>query len=67
VHFIASDAHDNHYRCPRLSGARDAAAELIGEQAARALVIDHPRAVLNNGKILPAPARRYESKRRWLF
>lgn len=46
VHMIATDAHRRRGRPPVLSEARDRAAELIGSEAARKLVEDHPRAVI---------------------
>jgi protein-tyrosine phosphatase len=51
VHFIASDAHGAGGRSPVLSLARDAAARLIGADAAQKLVHDNPEAVLNNRSI----------------
>lgn len=48
VHFIASDAHGVKSRNPRLSAARDAAARIIGPEAAEKLVTDNPRAVVTN-------------------
>jgi protein-tyrosine phosphatase len=46
VHFLASDAHRSKTRRPVLSKARAAAAILIGEQRARALVCENPSAVI---------------------
>ena len=46
VHLLASDAHWAHERAPRLAGGRDAAAKVIGEEAARALVESNPEAIL---------------------
>jgi len=46
VHVIASDAHDTRHRTPILSQARAAAAEIAGEEVARALIEDNPRAIL---------------------
>lgn len=64
IHFLASDAHNTQRRPPRLSAGRDEAARLIGDEAARALVEDNPRAVLS-GKTLevpePEPFRRFFS------
>ena len=48
VHFIASDAHGVKGRPPILSAARDAAAKIIGAEAAEKLVNANPEAVLNN-------------------
>ena len=48
VHVLATDAHDMEKRVPILSSARDAAAELCGEEIAAALVEGNPRAIINN-------------------
>jgi protein-tyrosine phosphatase len=48
VHFIASDAHGLKSRPPMLSAARDAAAKIIGVDAASKLVEANPEALLNN-------------------
>ncbi len=48
VHFIASDAHGVKNRTPLLSAARDAAAKIIGSDAAEKLVNANPAAVLSN-------------------
>jgi len=52
VHFIASDAHRAIGRPPGLSRAVEAAAKIVGESKARAMVTEIPRAVLDN-KALP--------------
>jgi protein-tyrosine phosphatase len=52
VHFIASDAHGVIGRPPGLSRAVEAAAKIVGESKARAMVTEVPRAVLEN-KALP--------------
>ena len=46
VHLLASDAHWTHERLPRLAAGRDAAARVVGEDAARALVGVNPGAIL---------------------
>jgi len=46
VHVLSSDAHDVRHRPPSLSDAVRAAARLIGSEAARRLVEDNPRAIL---------------------
>jgi protein-tyrosine phosphatase len=48
AHFVASDAHDAVVRPPRLSRAYAAIAERWGEQRARRLTVDNPKAVLEN-------------------
>ena len=52
VHIIASDAHWADERPPRLSASRAAAARIVGEDAARRLVEDNPRAIIE-GRDLP--------------
>lgn len=54
VHFIASDAHGVKGRPPILSAARDAAARIIGAEAAEKLVSENPEAVLNNQNAIAA-------------
>ena len=48
VHVLATDAHDTEKRIPILSTARDAAAEICGDEVADALVDGNPRAILES-------------------
>ena len=48
VHVLATDAHDTEKRIPVLSTARDAAAEISGDEVAQALVEGNPRAVISS-------------------
>jgi len=52
VHVLATDAHDTEKRVPVLSTAREAAAEICGDDVAEALVEANPRAIIEN-KPLP--------------
>ena len=52
VHAVASDAHDPKHRPPRLSPARAAVAQIVGEEVAKSLVEDNPRAVVE-GRPMP--------------
>jgi len=52
VHVLASDAHDDRYRKPILSEARDAVSRRFGADLARELVLDNPEAIVN-GRMLP--------------
>ena len=52
VQIIASDAHRAIGRPPGLSRAVEAAAKIVGESKARAMVTEVPRAILEN-KVLP--------------
>jgi protein-tyrosine phosphatase len=46
VHFLATDAHSPGWRRPVLSSGVKAAAKIVGEAAARRMVIDNPASVL---------------------
>jgi len=48
VHVLATDAHDLEKRIPVLSTAREAAADICGEEIAQALVEGNPRAIINS-------------------
>jgi protein-tyrosine phosphatase len=48
VHVLATDAHDTEKRVPVLSTARDAVAEICGDEVAEALVEANPRAVIQS-------------------
>ncbi len=48
AHVLATDAHDTEKRVPILSRARDAAAEICGEEIAEVMVAGNPRAILAN-------------------
>ena len=54
VHFLATDTHRHKSRPPILSKGRDAAAAIIGEERARALVETNPQAAIN-GEALQVP------------
>jgi len=51
IHFIGSDAHNTRSMAPRLSEAVKNVEYVIGEERARALVNDNPRAVLDDKEI----------------
>jgi protein-tyrosine phosphatase len=59
VHILATDAHDEVKRPPRLSQGFEAAAKRVGEAEATHLVLTRPRAVLENlpPSAVPAPPR----------
>jgi len=48
VHVLATDAHDMEKRVPILSKSRDAAAGIVGDEIAEALVQGNPGAILGN-------------------
>ena len=58
AHFIASDAHDATDRTPALDGARDFVIRHYGEETARRLLIENPRAVISGEAITPAAPHR---------
>jgi protein-tyrosine phosphatase len=61
VHFLASDAHRPERRPPILSRGRDAAAAVIGEEAALKLVWDNPLAVVEGIDLPVAPVIPWET------
>lgn len=63
VHVIASDSHDVRYRPPVMAAAMRAAAAIVGEEAARLMVEDHPRAILDGRAIEPGEPRRPPRRR----
>ncbi|MHB1132153.1 MAG: tyrosine-protein phosphatase [Chloroflexota bacterium] len=66
VHVLATDAHDPRERPPVLSAAVSAAARLVGEAAALALVTITPAAILAGHAVRP-PEPRQPRGRRWWF
>jgi protein-tyrosine phosphatase len=48
VHLLASDAHSNRRRVPRLSAGFEVAERILGREEALRLVIDRPQAILDN-------------------
>lgn len=48
VHVLATDAHDTEKRVPVLSSAREAVADICGEEVADALVKGNPQAILDS-------------------
>jgi protein-tyrosine phosphatase len=48
AHILASDAHSVTRRIPRLSAGLEVAAKLLGPEQARYLVLDRPKAILDN-------------------
>jgi protein-tyrosine phosphatase len=51
VHVIASDAHNLDRRPPIMSKARDLVAEIVGAEAAEALVTGNPAAIVDGEPI----------------
>lgn len=66
VHVIASDTHYAHGpRSPLLSEGVDAAAALVGEERAQAMVVDTPKAILGDQPIEFEPPTSDRAPRRW--
>jgi protein-tyrosine phosphatase len=61
VHFLATDTHRTKSRPPILSKGRDAAAAIIGREAATALVESNPRAVINGEPLRVTPPVPFKS------
>jgi protein-tyrosine phosphatase len=55
VHIIASDAHRSSHRTPTLAAARDAAAVIVGQEQAAAMVSARPMMILHNEQVEVAP------------
>lgn len=55
VHFVASDTHGPDRRPPRLSSYIDILSQLAGEGAARQLLVENPRRVIEGADIEPEP------------
>jgi len=55
VHVLATDAHDLEKRVAVLSTAREAAAEICGQEIAETLVEANPRAIINDQPLPYAP------------
>jgi protein-tyrosine phosphatase len=62
VHFLATDTHRPEKRPPVLSRGRDAAAAIVGADAARLLVENNPLAVVTGEPILPSAVIPYEKR-----
>ena len=55
-HLLATDAHNAERRAPRMAEARELAAQRLGEQEARNLVLTRPLGILNNASPTELPA-----------
>ncbi|HVN20000.1 MAG TPA: CpsB/CapC family capsule biosynthesis tyrosine phosphatase [Dongiaceae bacterium] len=66
VHVLATDAHDLEKRVPILSTSRDAAAEIVGDEVAEALVESNPNAIVNDQPLpyFPRPSAMATYKKR---
>jgi protein-tyrosine phosphatase len=68
LHIVASDCHNTRNRLPGMSAAVAAIASLVGEDYARAMAEENPRAVVEGRPLPVRPAPELPKKRkRWLF
>jgi tyrosine-protein phosphatase YwqE len=65
IHFIASDCHNTRNRVPGMSTAVARAAEIVGEEYARAISVDNPGAVIEGETIPFRPVPSIPKRRRW--
>lgn len=65
AHVLASDAHSAAERPPVLACAAARVAQLVGAEAARALVVDVPRALVENRPLEVRPPRPYRRRLFW--
>ena len=65
AHIIASDSHSAMWRAPRLSAAVERASDLIGPRDAEAMVVDIPRAIVNDEIVDVPPPLPLEKRRSW--
>ena len=66
IHLIASDAHvPRGPRSPNLTRAVAVAAAVVGQERANAMVVDTPRAILDDMPVEVEPPRGSEAVRRW--
>jgi protein-tyrosine phosphatase len=69
THILASDAHSSSRRVPRLSAGLAVVEKHLGQQEAQRLVVDRPRAILDNlppDQTAPLPEIRPQPARGWL-
>jgi protein-tyrosine phosphatase len=64
VHLVASDAHDLDKRPPVLTDSYAFVADRWGEELARQLFVDNPRAVIE-GRLFAPPRPKVRRKKRW--
>jgi protein-tyrosine phosphatase len=67
VHFLASDAHDTHYRPPILSQCYQKVVQISGPETAERLLRTNPRAVIEGHDLAPQPepVGYTKPKRKW--
>mgnify|MGYP001175784958 CR=1 FL=1 len=66
VHIIASDTHYPHGpRSPLITAGLEATARIVGKELAEAMVVDTPKAILDDRPIQLQPPHRVDGARRW--
>ena len=66
VHIVASDCHSaKGPRTPKMVRGLDVITGMVGEQRARAMVVDTPKAILDDLPVEVEPAARHRSSRQW--
>jgi protein-tyrosine phosphatase len=65
AHAVASDAHDEKNRTPRLDEAFIAVAARVGQSTARRLFVDNPQAVISGGTVFTELPKRASRLRFW--
>jgi len=70
IHFVSSDAHNTARRPLKLKFAYEAIAQQMGEETARALLIENPLAAFNGDPLPYVPEieeREHRKRKRFLF
>ncbi len=70
IHFVSSDAHNTARRPLKLRFAYDSIAQQLGEETARALLIENPLAAFNGDPLPYVPeieAQQHRKRKRFLF
>ena len=67
AHILASDCHNVRSRVPALPAGMAAAAEIVGEEAARIMVNDNPAAVLKGSSLPWWPENVMPKKKKWFL
>ena len=70
IHFVSSDAHNTARRPLKLRFAYDSIAQQLGEETARALLIENPLAAFNGDPLPYVPEieeQQHRKRKRFLF
>lgn len=66
IHFVASDAHRPDWRAPLLAAPYEVIRNELGEDIARAVMIDNPRSAVENRELAYCPEIKPERQGGWL-